>query len=328
MITGPQAALIGVFTGDNLDLKNIPPSVDYSSGAARDVSNFTPLLQQPFFIGAGRTSTGDFRRVIVPSGATRLYLGVLGYYMRANTGAYVVAVSPDVAGTPTFSGNGVVKGAGFGPNPLAPGSIASVFGTSLATGTQSATSVPLPNAISGTRAYFDLVSGPLYFVSSGQINFQVPFELNVQQAHLTITLNGSASIPVILNISPYAPGIFTGGDGSPIIVNYRTGGLISAAQPVKTGDVLIIYGTGLGPIANPPASGNPTPLDKLYPVSVPLTVAFGSTAVTADFAGLTPGFIGLYQVNVTVPVLPPGQTTLQLNAGGASSNSVPVYVGQ
>jgi uncharacterized protein (TIGR03437 family) len=50
--------------------------------------------------------------------------------------------------------------------------------------------------------------------------------------------------------------------------------------------------------------------------------------VTADFAGLTPGFIGLYQVNVTVPVLPPGQTTLQLNAGGASSNSVPVYVGQ
>jgi uncharacterized protein (TIGR03437 family) len=239
-----------------------------------------------------------------------------------------VAVSPDVASTPAFSGSGVVNGAGFGPNPVAPGSIASVFGASLATGTQSATSLPLPNALSGTRAYFDLVSAPFYFVSSGQINLQVPFELNVQQTHFTITLNGSASIPVILKLSPYAPGIFTGGDGSPIIINYRTGALISAAQPVRTGDVLIIYATGVGPIANPPASGNPTPLGKLYQLSVPLTVAFGSTAAIADFAGLAPGFVGLYQVNVTVPVLPSGQTTLQLKAGGASSNSVPVYVGQ
>jgi uncharacterized protein (TIGR03437 family) len=311
-----------------LNLQNIPPSVDYSSAAARDISNSAPLLQQPFFIGTGRISTGDFRRVTVPVGATRLYLGALGYYMRENNGTYVAVVSPDAADTPAFSSDGVLIAAGFGKNPLAPGSIATVFGASLATGTQSATSVPLPNAISGTRAYFDLVAAPLYFASSGQVNLQVPFELNVQQAHLTVTRNGSASIPVILNISPYAPGIFTGGDGTPIVVNYRTGGLISATQPVRTGDVLIIYATGLGPISNPPTSGSPTPLDKLYPLAVPLTVAFGNTTVTADFAGLVPGLIGVYQVNVTVPVLLSGQTTLQLRVGGASSNSVPMYVTQ
>jgi len=325
-ITGPRAGLVGVFTSDSLNLQNIPPAVDFSSPAARDASSVTPLLQQPFFIGSGKTSTGTPRQVIVPSGATRLYLGILDYAVATNTGAYVAAVSPLAADTPTFTTGGVINAAGFGPNPLAPGSVAAVFGANLATSTQSAASVPLPESITGTRAYFDLLSAPLYFVSSGQVNLQVPFELNAQQTHLTITRNGAASIPLVLNISPYAPGIFTGGDGSPVIVNYRTSGLISATQPVKAGDVLIIYATGLGPISNPPASGTPTPLDKLYPLAVPLSVVFGSTAVTADFAGLAPGFVGVYQVNVTVPPLSSGQTTLQLRAGGASSNSVPLYV--
>ena len=325
-IIGPETSLVGVFAGETLDLRNIPPAVDYSSPSARDTSNFTPLLQQPFFVGTGRISTGDFRRIIVPPGATHLYLGVLGYYMRANTGSYIAAVSPDIADTPAFTSTGVLNAASFGANPLAPGSFAAVFGSNLATQTQSATSVPLPNSISGTRVYFDLLPAPLYVVSPGQVDLQVPFELNAQQARLTIVRNGSASVPVLLNFVPYAPGIFIGGDGSPIIFNYRTGALISASQPIQPGDVLTIYATGLGRVANSPASGTPTPFDQLYPTAVPVTVVVNSQSVSPDFAGLAPGFVGVYQVNVTVPTLPSGQTTLQLTVGGASSNSVPVYV--
>jgi len=327
-ITGPRSALVGVFTGDTLVLQNTPPSVDYSSQAARDVSNLTPLLQQPFFVGSGTTSTGNARRVIVPNRATHLYLGVIDAAAARNRGAYIAAVSPDAADTPTVSNSGVVNAAGYGPNPLAPGSISALFGGNLATATQSAAAVPLPNSVAGTRAYFDLTSAPLFFVSSGQINLQVPFELNVQQTHLTISRNGSAGIPLVLNLSPYAPGIFIGGDGSPAIVDYRTGALISATQPVKRGDVLIVYATGLGPIFSPPASGTVTPVDKLYTLVAPVTVAFGSATATADFAGLAPGLVGVYQVNVTVPVLSAGQTTLQLRVGGAASNSVPVYATQ
>jgi uncharacterized protein (TIGR03437 family) len=157
---------------------------------------------------------------------------------------------------------------------------------------------------------------------------QVPVELNVQQTHLTIARNGSAGFPITLNLSPYAPGIFVGGDGSPVIVDYRTGALVSAAQPAKPGDVLIIYATGVGPIANPPPSGTPAPLDTLFQLAVPVTVAFGNQAATAAFAGLAPGFIGVYQVNVAVPALAPGATTLQLRVSGAASNLVPLSVGQ
>lgn len=328
-ITGPRASLVGVFTGASLNLQSIPPAVDFSSSAARDQATVTPLLQQPFFIGSGLTSTGTARHVTVPTGATNLFLGVLDYEVSTNTGFYIAVVSPDTSDMPSFVSAGVVNGAGFGPNPLAAGSVGTIFGSNLATQTLSATSVPLPTALAGTRAYFELLAAPLYFVSPGQTNLQVPFELNAQQAHLTITRNGAASLPIPLNLSPYAPGIFVGGAGSPVIVDYQTSGLVTASQPAKTGDVLIIYASGLGPIADPPPSGTATPTSQLFPLAVPLTVAFGSQTVTADFAGLAPGLIGVYQVNATVPTtLSPGQTTLQLTVSGASSNVVPLFIGQ
>ena len=92
MITGPQAALIGVFTGDNLDLKNIPPSVDYTGDAA-NIPLVAPMLQQPFLVGSGVTASGVTKTWVAPAQATRLYLGVLGYYMRANTGSFTATTT-------------------------------------------------------------------------------------------------------------------------------------------------------------------------------------------------------------------------------------------
>src|ERR1039458_9098381 len=92
VIPGPQAALIGVFTDDNLDLKNIPTSVDYTGDAA-NIPLVAPMLQQPFLVGSGVTASGVTKTWVAPAQATRLYLGVLGYYMRANTGSFTATTT-------------------------------------------------------------------------------------------------------------------------------------------------------------------------------------------------------------------------------------------
>jgi uncharacterized protein (TIGR03437 family) len=177
--------------------------------------------------------------------------------------------------------------------------------------------------------FFDVTPAPLFFVSSGQINVQVPFEINADHVQVVVSRGGAASLPISLPIAPYAPGIFVAGDGTPIIVNYRTGGLVSSNQPAKVGDVLIIYSTGLGPVSSPPSSGTPASTTTLSTLRVSAAVNIGGVSATPSFAGLAPGFIGLYQVNVTVPAgVPQGNTTLQVSVVGASSNKVPITIGQ
>ena len=77
-ITGPRYGLIGVFLGPDVPSPSATPAnADFSAAAARDQATLNPLLQQPFYIGRGRTSGGDTKNFVVPSGATRLFLAVL-----------------------------------------------------------------------------------------------------------------------------------------------------------------------------------------------------------------------------------------------------------
>jgi hypothetical protein len=94
-ITGPGGALIGVFLGPTEPNPSAtPPDADFTGSAARDLVTLNPLLQQPFYIGRGTTSSGAAKRFVVPAGATRLFLGVLdGYGQNSeNTGSFTVTV--------------------------------------------------------------------------------------------------------------------------------------------------------------------------------------------------------------------------------------------
>jgi hypothetical protein len=94
-INGPFGALIGVFLGPDTPNENAtPPNVDFT-GAARELVTLNPLLQQPFYIGRGRTANGTVKSFVVPTGATRLFLGVLdrGGDNSENTGSFSVTIS-------------------------------------------------------------------------------------------------------------------------------------------------------------------------------------------------------------------------------------------
>jgi uncharacterized protein (TIGR03437 family) len=169
----------------------------------------------------------------------------------------------------------------------------------------------------------------------GQLNVQVPLELaGSTSAQVVVTVAGQASAPVTVSIGSFSPGIFVinNGYGAVQIANTSLfaapSGSIPGAQSrgANPGEFITIYSTGLGAVANPPAtgapgSGNPT-------VTVP-QVTVGGVPATVSFSGLVGGLVGLYQVNVQIPAGAPagGFVNLVMSIGGVQSNVVPIAVG-
>jgi uncharacterized protein (TIGR03437 family) len=138
------------------------------------------------------------------------------------------------------------------------------------------------------------------------------------------------------------PGIFTldgSGTGQGAIVTANTGILAMPhvdslpSGPVKAGDFVSIYATGLGPVSPNVPSGQPAPLDSLIHLNPKADVLINGVATEVQFAGMAPGYIGVYQVNAEVPLkTAPGnavsvQIVVHLPDGtGALSNVVTIAV--
>lgn len=201
----------------------------------------------------------------------------------------------------SFTASSIVNAASFTP-ALAPGSLFSVFGTGM-TGTTTV-------SIGGAAA---TIVGETPF----QINAQVP----PGQTPGTLTIKivspyGSLDQPI--TIQPTAPAIFSLTASQAAIIN-QDGSLNTSDNPLSRGAVLVIFCTGLGVTS---AQGS------LQTAVTPVSVVLGGASLQPAFAGLTPGFIGLYQVNVQIPQsTPPGLSLpLQLEQGGATSNTVSVSI--
>ncbi len=202
---------------------------------------------------------------------------------------------------------GVSNGASFQPS-ISPGSLISIFGAKLAPATQVAASVPLPTILSGTSVTIGGITAPLYFVSDTQINAQIPFELQPPYGNgektLVVTTPAGASSAFALSIQPQAPAIFTkasNGQGSPLLIDASFHFL---DMPVP-GQTVILYATGLGPTdpsAATGAGGNAQePLSRLTYLP---SVTVGERPAGVTFAGLAPGFVGVYQLNFVMPSQP------------------------
>ena len=226
-----------------------------------------------------------------------LYFAVLGggiYRIKADTSA------PPT--TPMISAGGVVDAAQFRA-VVAPGGIGSIYGAKLADDTATAENLPLPFELGGARVEVDGWEAPLFFVSPNQINFQVPFEAGSPgEVGVVVIRNGEESPPEPTTIAEFAPAVFINpNSGEPIIQRHPDEALISAANPAKPGDVLIIFVTGVGGVSNPPATGAATADSPLARARVTPVVTVGGEAAKVLFAGLTPGFAGLGQINIQLP---------------------------
>jgi uncharacterized protein (TIGR03437 family) len=233
--------------------------------------------------------------------------------------------------TPQINGGGVVNAAAFTPK-LARGALATIFGSNLASGIATAQSLPLLTSMGGVTVLVGNVPAPLVYVSPGQINFQVPFEVPLgSTSTLMVLANGVPSASVPVTIGDYGVGIFTYARTSsavdPIIVHGQDNTLVTPAKPAVPGETLVAYATGIGKLNNQPASGAGSPSSPLATAVDTPTATLGGTAVKVVFAGLTPGFIGLVQLNLQLPAnLPTGSLPLVIQSPGDSSSPVNLAV--
>ncbi len=219
------------------------------------------------------------------------------------------------ANGPQFVAAGVVSAATFQQSALAPGSLVSLFGVNL----------------NGAAVQFGSISAPVIFASAGQLNLQVPWELQgTSTSSVTVTVNSITSQPQSIALGLANPGIFSlgapqGGQGA--IVNLA-GNVVNANSPAHAGDYLQVYATGLGAVSNTPQTGAEAGVSPLSYLIGKATATIGGVQAPVTFAGLAPGFIGLYQVNVQVPqgVAAGDAIPVIISIGATASNTVAISV--
>ncbi len=228
---------------------------------------------------------------------------------------------------PAIAAGGLVNAASF-TSPVAPGAIVSLFGTNLAASVAGASSLPLPTALGNATVRFNGFAAPLFYVSSGQINAQVPYTV-AGSLQVTVSIGALTSATFSAPLVAAAPGIFTvdqSGRG-PGVVLHADATPVDAAHPAQRGEVLLVFASGLGPVQPPVTAGQAAPAEPLALVTQTTAATIGGASAPVQFAGLAPGFAGLYQVNVQVPAgVSSGEAALRISAGNQSSNAVTITV--
>jgi len=225
----------------------------------------------------------------------------------------------EVKAPPEIAAGGVVNGASF-QSKVAPGSLISIFGTSLATNTGSAAALPLATNLEGTVVTVGGRPAPLVFVSPTQINAQVPYEVTeAQNVPVVVTVNGVTSLAVNVNVVANAPGIFQFGERRAVVQN-EDYSVNTADNPAAADSYVVAYLTGAGRLDNNVASGAPAGVEPISRPRVPVTATIGGMPAHIAFGGLTPNFVGLMQVNMKVPPMPAGTYPLVVTVGGEKSN--------
>lgn len=232
---------------------------------------------------------------------------------------------------PLLTAGGVVHAASFETGvPIAPGSLITLYGSKLADKSGSAGTIPLPSSLNGTEVTLGDRPLPLLFTSDGQLNAQVPYDVPVDTQHQILVKRGEAiAVPETLSVAAAQPGIFTksqNGSGQGAIVKQDGVTLAEPGTPAARGEVVIIYCSGLGPVSPPVVAGRPAPSSPLSGVINPVTVLIGGKEARVLFAGLAPGFSGLYQINAFVPADAATGNAVEVTVESAGQKSPPVTI--
>ncbi|MBI3696887.1 MAG: SBBP repeat-containing protein [Acidobacteria bacterium] len=237
---------------------------------------------------------------------------------------------------PDVSPGGVVNNASFAPSPapLAPGSIAAVFGSNLNDGSVVLASSfgpdrKLVTTLGGSSATINNVPAAMFYSTSGQLGVQIPFETAGQtSATIRVTVGGQTSVPRTFAIDALAPGIFTvtsDGRGTAAVLHQDGVTPVTAQNPVKPNEIVVFFATGLGVLSPPLGTGEPSVGNR---TATP-TVTIDGASAEILFSGAAPGFVGLNQINLRIPAntRTAGNIPVVLTVGGKQSNAVTIPVG-
>jgi uncharacterized protein (TIGR03437 family) len=297
-----------------------PPTPDEANGLAPATSQVSPL---PTVTVGGVAATVAFAGVTqggvegiyqvnftIPAGVSGTVPLVIsaGGVSSATLGVNSAVVTIAVVGTlaaPTVTG--VQNAASFGTT-LAPGLQAIIYGSGFGT-----TAANVSFSVGGKPGY---VIPP---ISTNQLLVQLPFEASTGATSLTVTVGGVASNAFNITLNAVSPAFLiqnSAASGLADVIETSTNTVVTLAAPAKDGDTLYTYAVGLGPTNPPSATGVQTASN---PTAALPTVTVGGVAATGVSAGLTKAYVGVYQVNFTVPSGVQGTVPLVITIGGVSS---------
>jgi trimeric autotransporter adhesin len=248
-----------------------------------------------------------------------------------------LAANPNV---PSVNSGGVTSGAeASGQVVIAPGDLITISGQYFGAAPASASQLPLSTDLASTQVFFAGGLLPLIYSSSGKILAMVPYNL-APNAHyeLIVSRGGTISGPVSVTVGSAQPDILQISAANSPAAAKNLWSLLTAgtsftpasaapATALKPGENLVIYCTGLGAINTPLAPGAPPPSTPISTVNA-VSVSIGGTSVPVTFAGLVPGYPGIYQVTLTVPSdAPTGENIpVTISVAGETSPAVKVSV--
>jgi uncharacterized protein (TIGR03437 family) len=261
-------------------------------------------------------------------------------------GGIFVAASTTPTAPPSVRTGGVVSASAYGTaSAVAPGSWIEIFGSNFATHSRQWASADFrgniaPTSLDGTSVTIGGQPAFVNFVSETQVNAQVPSTLGVGPQQVVVTNAAGSSAAVSITVTQTQPGLlappsFSVGGRQYVTALFPDGvtyvlppGSIASinSRRARPGDTIILYGIGFGAVQ--PA----TPAGQIAAgstsIASPLQISIGGTAANVPYAGLAPGFVGLYQFNVVVPNIAAGDSvplTFTLNGvAGSQTLVIPV----
>ena len=229
------------------------------------------------------------------------------------------------AQAPDYTSAGVVNGASFTPG-LAPNTIASIFGTNLSWDTvvlrsDDISGDTMPTTLGNVGVYLEGWPAYLFYVSPTQINFLVPSPLLPGNFSLWVTRQGMVGPIVQVTLQDTAPALFQTPAGA-AIASHLDGSLVTSDAPARAGEIVMLWATGLGATLPPLEDG-------MLPGAAQWLAEFKQFSVWVAgapidpglvmYAGVAPGYAGLYQINVRLPDPLPPNPQLQVAAGNTLS---------
>jgi uncharacterized protein (TIGR03437 family) len=239
--------------------------------------------------------------------------------------ALAASLCAQQANAPNYTAAGIVNGASFAPG-LAPNTIVSIFGTNLAWDTVILQASDLaggvmPTSLGNVEVYFEGWPAYLYYVSPSQINLLVPSDLLPGPFRFWVARQGTSGPIITVTLQSAAPALFQYPTGT-AIATHPDGSLVSSGAPAAAGGIVTLWATGLGN-TNPELEDGVLPsaaqwISQLSQFDVQLNgVSLDSAAIL--YAGVAPGFAGLYQVNVQLPAQLPANPEIRLGLGATIS---------
>jgi uncharacterized protein (TIGR03437 family) len=287
----------------------------FSGGSSQWMISVSPANRTTQWLTVSPLSGSGPARLNIQASATGLANGVYSatLVIQAPDAApqYInVPVTLTVGASSSVSIAGIANAASF-KTLFAPGMVMSIFGSQLAPSTQTANTLPLPLTMAGVSVTINGVSAPLYFVSPGQLNVQIPYETGSGPAVLGVNNNGQVtSFP--FQVAASAPGIFT------------AQGSLAPSGSGSPGQTLSMFITGEGDVTQSPGTGATpaagTAVSKLPRPRLPVTVTVGGVPADVSFVGIPSGLVGVTQINFTVPQsAPAGSQPVIVTIGNAAS---------